>query len=58
MICIHTDFFATDTGFKQGLEMIGFCDFICSYSWWYMQWAEPLLAIALQERDYQFNVLF
>ena len=23
-------FFATGTGFKQGLEMIGFCDFICS----------------------------
>ena len=30
MICIHTDFFATGTGFKQGLEMIGFCDLICS----------------------------
>ena len=31
MICIHIDFFATGTGFKQGLEMIGFRDFICSY---------------------------
>ena len=57
MICIHTDFFATGTGFKQGLEMIGFCDF-------YLQLVMVVyavgrtLAIALQEWDHQFKVLF